>query len=251
MAISRFKAFFIHLNISLVLLCLLLYLIIFHWYPSPFFTSDGGWQGIRIALGVDIVLGPLLTLILYKAGKPGLKFDLTLIALIQISALSWGTYTIYNQRPILMAFVEDRFYSMNHAQVQEAGVDLAKIQPAQQATPFAVYMRFPDNIPSVLAFKRETIARTHKPIYMLGHLYEAVTAQNICHLAAKTQDLDILMMDDPANETKLKNFLAKHGGRLYDYIYIPLHCRYQDALLALNRTNGQIVDLLDIRMERY
>lgn len=248
---SRWKAFIIHLNISLVLLCILLYLIIVHWYPEPFFASDGGWQGIRIALGVDIVLGPILTLILYKPGKRGLKLDLTLIAIFQITALSVGTTIIYNQRPVLMAFVEDRFYSMTHEQALESGVDMQRLQQSSQQKPFPVYMRFPDNIESVLKFKREIVAKTQQPVYKQGHLYEAINANNLCQIASKTQDLDILIMAEPANEVILNQFLAKQGGKEYDYIYIPLHCRYQDALLVLDRHNGHIVDRLNIRVERY
>ena len=72
---SRIKAFLIHLGISAVIFFILLYLIIFHWYPGFLFTADGGWQGVRIIAAVDLVLGPLLTLVVYKAGKPSLKME--------------------------------------------------------------------------------------------------------------------------------------------------------------------------------
>ena len=78
---SRFKAAGIHLGISFVIFVFLAYLVLFEWYPGIFFNTDGGWRGMRIIVGVDLVLGPTLTLVAYKAGKPGLKFDLTAIAL--------------------------------------------------------------------------------------------------------------------------------------------------------------------------
>lgn len=85
---SRFKAFSIHFAISFAIFLILLYFILFQWYPQPLFSTDGGWRIIRIIVGVDLVLGPLLTLIVFKAGKPGLKFDLTIIAFLQITALT-------------------------------------------------------------------------------------------------------------------------------------------------------------------
>ena len=70
---SRFSAFAIHLLISFVIFIAITYLVVFKWYPDIFFDTDGGWRGMRIIIAVDLVLGPLLTLVVFKAGKPGLK----------------------------------------------------------------------------------------------------------------------------------------------------------------------------------
>jgi len=109
---SRFSAFAIHLGISLAIFFVLAYLVVFEWYPGLFFDTDGGWQGIRIIIGVDLVLGPTLTLIVFKAGKPGLKTDLALIGLLQFVCLFAGTYVVYEQRPQLVAFNDGRFTVM-------------------------------------------------------------------------------------------------------------------------------------------
>ena len=68
---SRFKAFGIHLGISFVIFVFLAYLVVMEWYPGLLFDTDGGWRGMRIIIAVDLVLGPLLTLVVYRAGKPG------------------------------------------------------------------------------------------------------------------------------------------------------------------------------------
>ena len=67
------------------------------WYPTPYFAIDGGWQVLRILAGVDVVLGPLLTFIVFKIGKPSLKFDMSCIILMQIGALIYGGMII---RPV-------------------------------------------------------------------------------------------------------------------------------------------------------
>ena len=59
--------------------------------------------------GVDLVVGPLLTLVVYKANKRHLKFDLAIIGLIQVVFLSYGLYTIWNSRPVFLVAVPDRF----------------------------------------------------------------------------------------------------------------------------------------------
>jgi hypothetical protein len=97
---SKFKAAGIHLGISSIIFLVLAYVIIFRWYPWPYFTADGGWQGIRIIALIDLVLGPLLTLIIFNPAKSlrEIRFDLGAIGLLQISALVWGIYTVHSER---------------------------------------------------------------------------------------------------------------------------------------------------------
>ena len=57
---TRWQAFSIHRGLCAILYVVLLYLILFHGYPQPYFAADGGWEGIRLITGVDLVLGPFL-----------------------------------------------------------------------------------------------------------------------------------------------------------------------------------------------
>ena len=97
---SRYQAFSYHFLISLAIFFVLAYLVLYHWYPDIFFSIDGGWEGMRIIIGVDLILGPVLTLIVFRAGKPGLKFDLAAIGTLQAVCLTVGTCIVYSERPI-------------------------------------------------------------------------------------------------------------------------------------------------------
>ncbi len=105
----RLRYFLGHLCISAIIACLSLYLIFGVWYPKPFDVALGVGHVIIIMLAIDVVLGPLLTLILAKEGKRGLKFDLIVIGIVQLSALVYGLYNIEKGRPIWMAFDISRF----------------------------------------------------------------------------------------------------------------------------------------------
>ena len=109
---NRFQAAGIHLGISFLIFIVLAYLVVFEWYPGFFFDTDGGWRGMRIIIGVDLILGPMLTLVVYKAGKPGLKFDLGFIALLQTVCLIAGTYVVWAERPLAIVYVDSRFEVM-------------------------------------------------------------------------------------------------------------------------------------------
>ena len=88
----------------------------FVWYPAPYFETDGGWKVLRILADVDVVLG-LLTLIVFKPGKPSLKFDLSCIVVAQLAALLYGGTIIYQQRPAFVVFGVDRFTTVPAADV--------------------------------------------------------------------------------------------------------------------------------------
>lgn len=101
---SRFAAAGIHLLISVAIISVLLAIVFFVWYPSPYFRLAGADAPLMVLVGVDLVLGPLLTLLVYKVGKPSLRFDLAVIACIQLLALAYGGYSLASQRPVFLAF---------------------------------------------------------------------------------------------------------------------------------------------------
>ncbi|WP_227692033.1 TfpX/TfpZ family type IV pilin accessory protein [Psychrobacter immobilis] len=106
---DKMKATFIHLGIS-VILALICYMIITNaWYPAPLFKATDVSKIFIMILAVDLVLGPLLTFIVYKKNKKTLIMDLSVIALFQLSALGYGLYSVYEARPVWIAYVVDRF----------------------------------------------------------------------------------------------------------------------------------------------
>ncbi len=58
---------------------------------------------------VNVAAGPLITLLVYKQGKQGMKFDLVLIAVLQLAALAYGIHALYLTRPVYLVFTIDRF----------------------------------------------------------------------------------------------------------------------------------------------
>jgi hypothetical protein len=106
---NRYQAFAVHMAISLVIFFILLICITQYWYPGILFDTGNGWKAIGIIIGIDLILGPLLTLIVFNHNKTSLKFDLWVIALVQTTALIYGTWTIHQTRPIALAFINSSF----------------------------------------------------------------------------------------------------------------------------------------------
>src|ERR1041384_2509035 len=118
---SKLKATGIHLSLSAVAFCVVLYFILHHWYPQPWFPIDGGWQGVRIMVFVDLVLGPTLTFIVFDAAKSrrALLFEFSMIALTQAAAFTWGVYAVHGQRPVAVSFYDGAFYSIEEEDLRK------------------------------------------------------------------------------------------------------------------------------------
>ncbi len=107
----RLRAAGIHLLSSLVVAIIAASLVLTLWYPWPYRVVSGGQNLLFILMTVDIVIGPLLTLAVYNTSKPTkeLRRDLLVIVLLQLSALSYGLYTVHQARPVVLALEVDRF----------------------------------------------------------------------------------------------------------------------------------------------
>ncbi len=112
----RFKAFGVHLLCSSVALTLILGALYLGWYRWPGWYLADVTHVIVVMAGVDVVLGPLMTLIIANANKPRRELvrDIAMIAVVQLTALGYGTTALWNGRPLYYAF------SVNCLQVVQA-----------------------------------------------------------------------------------------------------------------------------------
>ena len=76
---ARIKAFLVHGLVSIIIALLSMGLVYFIWYPAPLAVATGVMHIFLLMLCIDVVIGPLLTLLVYKTGKKTLKLDLTII----------------------------------------------------------------------------------------------------------------------------------------------------------------------------
>ncbi len=231
---NRYQAFGIHLGISVLVFIVLSSLIVFFWYPSFLFSTDGGWQGIRIIAGVDLVIGPLLTLLLYKKGKPGLKFDLICISLVQLSCLSLGMYIVYQERPIAVVFANGTFYSMSKASFESQKIDYHRIEGVNMLSPAWIYI----NLPESTEERRKAIASqlSRGPLYTQTERYLPFH-ENLDKVLAKGLRFDQLK-DVDADPIPAK-----------DMKYFKLVSRYKYGYLGFNEHTGKHALTLDSRFK--
>lgn len=178
---SKIKASFTHFIISALFILLFCSFVYFVWYQQVYFNVSGVIAPLKLLFVVDVVLGPLLTLVIYKQGKKHLKLDLTLIAAFQLIAFGYGAYHVFLGKPslivhrtgyleVLMEKDIDRSQLSDEMKEQNflfypvyGKVDSEELTPVSsaneylaQVTPFDVHNRESFNRPMTLVQTKDT-----------------------------------------------------------------------------------------------
>ena len=238
---SRWKASGIHLLLSAAIGGTLVIFMLTVWYPWPLFEAAGGSHLIFVLLGVDVTLGPLITLIIFKTGKKGLKFDLTVIALVQFAALAYGLHTVYLARPIYLTFTIDRFDLVTAKDFDPE--DLAKVTNAQfkelpLGRPRYAAVVVPENPDEKL--KIITSALSGKDLQMYPQQYVPYD-QEAGNAIQRSKPLDTLLKRAP----EAVQAYLKSAGRSQDSVrFLPLRATNKDAAVLIDAVSGKPLEIL-------
>lgn len=123
-SITRWRAFALHLALSLTVISGIALVALLTWYPHGLWKISGLDRLLLIMLIIDVTAGPLLTLVIYKPGKWGLGFDLKVIALVQAAFLAYGLHTLWQARPVFLVGTDVRFTLISASDIDPE--DLAK-----------------------------------------------------------------------------------------------------------------------------
>ena len=225
---DKLKAAGIHLLVSLVAFIIVLYLILFHWFAQPFFTAGGGWDGIQLMAAIDLVLGPMLTLIIYNAAKSNKEkiFDFTVIGIVQFGAMIWGGYTVYNERPIAMAYFEDAIYAITPDYIAQQQGTLPNLEPRNTILPL-----YYTEAPVDMAQKKIMLDLTAQQIPPFAQL------QLLQPFAPNAHKVFKPTLTHPLLEAQLKQLRAQH-----ETVYVvPLQAKYRLVALFFDQ-HGNVLD---------
>lgn len=244
MFIYKLKAFGWHLVASLLIAAVSLGVVFFVWYPQPLYQATGVIKIFLIMLGIDIILGPLLTFIVYKPKKRTLKFDLAVIVLIQLAAFAYGFYHVYDGRPAWIAYNIDRFDLVKNNEIDNRKLTdaLPMYQKVSQSGARYVAAVIPtDNseIRNEILFDEigSGIAPSQRP-----ELYQPLSA------------IDDVMMNraKPIDELYDYNDKADVDHILLDYPdadgFLPLKANAVDMTVLINKAHdNKVIEIVDLR----
>jgi len=139
---KRLLSSMIHFLFSCLILGVL-FIFLRSWFPDPFFRASGGLYGFLFITIVILILGPMLTLIVYNPGKEKklIWLDLSVIVVLQLIVFLWGVRVIFLQRPVALAFYESVFYTIPAVAIKNQNFNSAIFSKDK---PVLVYVKPPD-----------------------------------------------------------------------------------------------------------
>ncbi len=240
--ISRIKAFAVHLVISALIALAVIGLVFFVWYPAPLHSAVGVTQIFLILLAVDVVLGPLITLLIYKIGKKTLVMDLTVIVLLQLGALSYGLWTVAEGRPVWLVFSVDRFELVRVLDIDERKLDQANLTYRQPSLlgPQWVAASPPNDRDEHSILIIESVFGG-ADIAQRPNLYQSL---NTKREAIKRRLLELSELSELNTAGNFSTLLAQHPRA---DAWLPLRANNQDMVVLMHKETAEVVAIVDLR----
>lgn len=239
---KRLIFFLSHLSISILLALIIIAWVFLIWYPQPLAQAVGVTHIFLMMVAIDVVLGPILGFFVYKEGKKTLKFDLSVIILIQLSALGYGLYSIAQGRPVWLVYNVDRFELVRNNEIIDTNIQ--KVQ-AQFRNPSWFKPKF-----AAVQIAKNSEERSKN---MFEELLGGVS------LAQRPERYVGLVQVKPQIQKRAQNLndLEKYNSKqevktvLKEYpsadAWVPLKANAIDMVVLMNKNSAQVVKIVDLR----
>jgi len=120
---GRYKFALAHLLVSLTVASIVAGIVFLAWFPAPYDRLAGGRELFSILISVDVIIGPILTCIVFSPlkSKKTLIVDVFVIAGLQVGALAYGVFSVTMARPVILAAENKMFrvVSANGVKIDE------------------------------------------------------------------------------------------------------------------------------------
>lgn len=242
---SRWKAAAIHSTISAAIALLIGLLLFGIWYPPPYFHAGGGDE-LVLLIGVDLAIGPLLTLIVFRSGKRWLLFDLATIGVLQTIALVYCISVSLRSRPIFLVGEPDRFVLVAANEITDA--DLAqghepRFRLRSWTGPQLVAAVLPTDVGERNDLAFDALAGRdidNQPKYYRDY------AEARASLLKNAKPLGALLAVNPEYGPLIAKATSTSHRDSDDIVWIPLQARKADIVMLLDARSAQPLRALEL-----
>lgn len=239
---KRTKFFFGHLSVSLAIALCASIIIFAFWYDTPLAKAVGVIPLFLMLLVIDVIIGPLFGLLVYKEGKNTLKFDLATIIILQICAFSYGFYTLAQGRPTWIVFDSLNFTVVKNSDIETKNIDQAKAEFQQPSwfKPTFVATQF-----SSVPVQKTLLNSATKPQFNSIIRYPAYYI-NIADVKRRMQlsALPLTLLEQYNNKNAVDRLIEKYPQA---DAWIALSAPVQDMVVLINKEKAEVVKIVDLR----
>ena len=228
----------VHLAISILVACLLAAVVFGLWFPGPFRALAGGSHLFWIVIAVDVVCGPLLTILVFDSRKSrrALYVDMSVVAFLQLGALVYGVYTVSLARPVVLAYEVHRFAAVPAAWVETTALDqaLPQFRGLSWTGPQLVGTRKPrnaDEMADSVLLSLQGLEISARPGWWVPY------AESVPEIQQKMRQLGVLRgQRSQSEQVRIDEAAAAAGLAVAELYYLPLTSRaLADWIVLLDR----------------
>lgn len=239
---GRLKASSFHFTFTLIVAASVAAAVFLLWYPWPYSEVSGGAALFLLIVGVDVVLGPLITLVVFDIAKPRSELwrDMTIVVVLQLAGLAYGVNTMFVARPVVLALEQDRFRAVIAASVVASELPKAP-EPLR-----ALSMSGPRLVNTREAAGEERadavfLAMSGADLGMRPSFWQEWGIRGRAQALRVGKPVAELLAKHPAQATQLRAAVAKTGKPIEQLIYIPMLARRTDWSVLLDKSTGDPV----------
>ena len=237
---KRSRFFFGHLFFSIILGLLSIFLVFKIWYPFPLAQALGVIPLFVMLIIIDIIVGPLFTLLIYKEGKKSLKFDLTTVIVLQIAAFGYGMYMISQGRPAWIVYDAFNFVVVKNSDIERKNIEQADIQFQKPSwfhpTIVATQNVLPTERDTFLKGQTKNSTAIRYPVYYTN--FENAKRR------LKMNALPIDLLEKYNDKNKVSTILKEYPNA---NAWMGLSAPAQEMVVLINRDKGEVVKIVDLK----
>lgn len=219
---AKLKASLVHFLVSLGIFLSVASWVYFVAYPDFYFTMAGAVQGLTLVFLVDVVLGPILSFMVYNPAKLKKEIisDFAIIGIVQLSALLYGLHTLNQERPAAVIIYPNSTASVigkrelvdfpelgDLSQYSKLGkLPVALYNPINTTQPYATLETMPTTIQSTDIITRKTLLANTNDAQALHNIESKYGKVYVIGLMAKYNGAYIALDENYA-------FVAKFGEK--------------------------------------
>lgn len=247
MKINRYQAFGGHLLGSIGVALCSAALVFLVWYPGPLAQASGVVTIFLILLGVDVVVGPCITLIVFDQRKRELKRDLAIVLLLQLGALVYGLHTVYVARPVYSVFSVDRFEVVFANDITEE--KLTKVVAPEFKTlplfgPRTIAARRPETSEERLQIAMTAVSGGDDVAQLPQYYQPFETAKDL--VSKRLQPIEKLRQYNKGSDAEIDRLLTWNAKRPGGIGYLPMRVKVQDLTVVVARDTGEVLDTVSL-----
>lgn len=245
---KRLLAAFIHFLITLLVAGIAAALIFFVWFPADFAKMVGGWRLFVLVVCSDIVLGPVVSLVIFNTQKSRKELiaDYVIVGFIQLAALIYGMSAIVVARPVYIVFAVDRFEIVMAVELD--AVDLVEAVDSQYRSlpwlgPRLVGLQLPTDMNERNRVLFSAVAG--KDAYQMPKYYQSYDSM-IGQIKSASLPLSLLRERNTNFSDQLTLAIQDLGVSESDVRWLPVHHHFGFWTALVNAKTGHPIKYLPI-----